>query len=82
MHENSEIHRQSILKYLQGKDVEGNINTSAIQLCKDESQYRHQVLNRILDVIRCYLTERGLAFQEDNENFGSHHNGKYLGILE
>ncbi|KAI6655857.1 Zinc finger MYM-type protein 1-like [Oopsacas minuta] len=81
MHENSEMHRQSLLKYLQLKNVEGRIDTNAVKLFKDELNYWHEVLNRILDVIR-FLSVRGLAFRGDNEHFGSHQNGNYLGILE
>ena len=80
-HENSEMHRQSLLRYLQRKNVEGRIDTNAVKQFRDELNYWHQVLNRILDVIRI-LSVRGLAFRGDNEHFGSHQNGNYLGILK
>lgn len=74
------MHGQSLLKYLQRKNVEGRIDINAVKQFRDELNYWH-VLNRILDVIR-FLSVRGLAFRGDNEHFGSHQNGNYLGILE
>ena len=71
----------NLVKYLQRKNVEGRIDTNAVKQFRDELNYWHQVLNRILDVIR-FLSVRGLAFRGDNEHFGSHQNGKYLGIRE
>ena len=70
-----------MLKYLQRKNVEGRIDTNAVKQFRDELNYWHEVLNRTLEVIR-FLSVRGLAFRGDNEHFGSHQNGNYLGILE
>ena len=48
---------------------------------KVEQQYWWHVMERITAVI-CTLAERGLPFRGDNEQFGSHNNGNYLGLLE
>ena len=48
---------------------------------KAEQEYWLHVMERISAVV-CTVTERGLPFRGDNEQFGSPNNGNYLGLLE
>ena len=59
----------------------GLIDQELAKQAEEEAKYWHEVLRRVISVI-IFISERGLAFRSDNENFGSEQNGNYLGILE
>ncbi|KAL4126551.1 hypothetical protein QTP88_010772 [Uroleucon formosanum] len=57
------------------------IDNALQEQVNNEINYWKNVLHRVVSTIQ-FLSERGLAFRGENENFGSKHNGNYLGCLE
>uniref|UniRef100_A0A8C6WJK3 Zinc finger MYM-type protein 1 n=1 Tax=Neogobius melanostomus TaxID=47308 RepID=A0A8C6WJK3_9GOBI len=80
-HENSDVHRQCILIWINRKSEKGQVDFGLRQQFEIESQYWTKVLNRVVATVK-FISERGLAFRGDTERFGSPSNGNYLGCLE
>ena len=59
----------------------GLIDTGLVWQFNEEIKYWHQVLERIVAVIK-FLSARGLPFRGYDDIIGSVHNGNYLGTLE
>ncbi|KAF0694297.1 zinc finger MYM-type protein 1-like, partial [Aphis craccivora] len=82
-HEKSPLHCESVrIWYLR---TEGAKNNSINKVLKEEMyskiSYWTQVLRRVVSTIT-FLAERGLSFRGNNSEFGSVHNGNYMGCLE
>ena len=79
-HENSTIHKSSMLTYLSRRQGLGLTHKLEEQIKRKRDYWQH-VLQRVVAVIQT-LAERGLPFRESNETFGSLENGNFLGLLE
>lgn len=80
-HENSKEHFNCMRQYLEFCSQNTRIDKSSVQALKNEEQYWHKVLTRVLSVVR-FLAERGLPFRGTTETIGSPNNGNFLGIIE
>ncbi|GIY16506.1 zinc finger MYM-type protein 1, partial [Caerostris darwini] len=79
-HENSENHRNALLKYL--TTAKGKTLTSKLEEeIRKEQQYWRYVIVRVFAVIRT-LAEQGLQFRGENEKFETPNNGNCFGLLE
>lgn len=83
-HEKSDGHkkcymqwRDSERRYLQGKDIESQMDKEIAAKVK----YWKDLLKRILAVV-LFLGERGLAFRGSSTNIGDHNNGNFLGMIQ
>ena len=80
-HENSTIHRDSVLKFSSRAENCKRIDYEMVKEYNKECAYWRSVLKRVVLVIQ-FLAERGLPLFGDKETIGSLKNGNYLGILE
>uniref|UniRef100_H2ZTL7 DUF4371 domain-containing protein n=1 Tax=Latimeria chalumnae TaxID=7897 RepID=H2ZTL7_LATCH len=70
MHENSEPHCRAMVNLTTHMDTEGSIDKCLVTQYRAEKQYWRDMLHCVLNVVRS-LAEHGLAFCDENENFGS-----------
>lgn len=80
-HENSMLHKTSIVKMSQRLNIAQRIDCSLIKQHEEEANYFTSVLRRVVAVVK-FLAIRGLPFYGDNETIGSKYNGNFLGCLE
>lgn len=81
VHENSKHHITNYLTYRTRAKQTSTLDVHFLQQEQSEMNYWREVLRRVVSVVK-FLAARGLAFRGDDEKFGSHKNGNYLGILE
>lgn len=80
-HENSQEHKNSIIKLkLRGKEL-GKIDNSLVLQLQEETINWRNVLKRVVATIKS-LTSRGLPLRGNNSIFGSNHNGNYMMSLK
>lgn len=81
-HEKSLSHSTCVRKWFLRTTKNSEVIDNALQEhVNNEINYWKNVLHRVVSTIQ-FLSERGFAFRGENENFGSKHNGNYLGCLE
>lgn len=80
-HEDTAMHRTSLLTLISRRRSHGRIDTSLEIQFNKEQEYWISLLTRVVSVIK-FLSSRGLAFRGESEHLGSRDNGNYLGILE
>ncbi|XP_008181540.1 zinc finger MYM-type protein 1-like [Acyrthosiphon pisum] len=80
-HENSAIHRKSMLTWLDRVNAKNRIDKTMAEQMLSEKKYWVEVLRRVVSVVK-FLAVRGLAFEGNDSRLGSSSNGNFLGILE
>lgn len=80
-HEELQNHRSSVLCLLTRSKVINRIDTSLTNAYRNEVQYWHDILKRVVSTI-VTLTTRRLVLRGENSKIGSVHNGNFLGCLE
>lgn len=80
-HETSKNHLNATISFAARSKEKGRIDQELIQQAENVVKYWQEVLKRLISVI-IFISERGLAFRGENQNFGSPRNGNYLGILD
>jgi len=81
-HEKSLSHSTCVRKWFLRTTKNTEVIDNALhEQVNNEINYWKNVLHRVVSTIQ-FLSERGLAFRGENENFNSKHNGNYLGCLE
>lgn len=81
-HEKSLSHSTCVRKWFLRTTKNTEVIDNALQeQVNNEINYWKNVLHHVVSTIQ-FLSERRLAFRGENENFGSKHNGNYLGCLE
>jgi hypothetical protein len=80
-HENSEQHRNSIVSSISLGRAKGRMDSALATEFEKERQYWRNVLTRVVAVVR-FLSQRGMAFRGESEQFGSCNNGNFMGIME
>ncbi|KAI9552608.1 putative zinc finger MYM-type protein 1-like [Daphnia sinensis] len=80
-HERSSDHSHAIFTFVNRREPQGKIDADFIRQARIHQDYWREFLHRSVDVIK-FLSSRGLAFRESNQQLGSVHNGNYLGLLE
>lgn len=81
LHEKSKHHVKNVLAYRTRANQTNTLDAQFLKQEQIEMKYWREVLVKIVSVIK-FLASRGLAFRGDDQIFGSHRNGNYLGILE
>lgn len=80
-HEMSPEHRQSCASYATRVSKIQIIDKQIADQYEGQCKYWRDVLRRVVSTVK-FLASRGLAFRGDNELFGDHRNGNFLGCLE
>ncbi|KAL4092349.1 hypothetical protein QTP88_026870 [Uroleucon formosanum] len=80
-HENSAIHRKSMLTWLDRVNTKNRIDKTMAEQMSSEKKYWVEVLRRVVSVVK-FLAVHGLAFEGNDWRLGSSSNGNFLGILE
>lgn len=80
-HENSAMHRKSMLTWLDRVNTKNRIDKTMAEQMLSEKKYWVEVLRRVVSVVK-FLAVRGLAFEGNDSRLGSSSNGNFLGILE
>ncbi|XP_042913929.1 zinc finger MYM-type protein 1-like, partial [Parasteatoda tepidariorum] len=80
-HENSMVHRNSVLALSQRLTSSMRIDSKLVEEYANERLYWRKVLARVVATTQ-FLCQRELAFFGSDETIGSFHNGNFLGILE
>ncbi|XP_025412709.1 zinc finger MYM-type protein 5-like [Sipha flava] len=81
-HEEGQQHGESIrIWFSRTQKTATSIDKMLHEEMKSKSDYWTNVLHRVIATIT-FLAERGLPFRGKNNEFGSVHNGNYMGCLE
>ena len=80
-HENSNIHKQSILIMNDRRHISCRVDKQIESQINEEINYWRNILHRIVAIIQS-LSSRGLSFRGHDQNIGSIHNGNFLMVVE
>lgn len=80
-HENSFLHKESILKFSQRLKISERIDSGILNQYHNEVNYWRSLLQRVVATVK-FLSLRGMPFFCQNETLGSVQNGNFLGCLE
>ncbi|XP_071043112.1 uncharacterized protein [Parasteatoda tepidariorum] len=79
-HENSMVHRNSVLALSQRLTSSMRIDSKLVEEYANERLYWRKVLARVVATTQ-FLCQRGLAFFGSDETIGSFHNGNFLELM-